>query len=234
MLGEIRKLDEENAVKYSVYYDEYSDRECSVSVVSSEPPTTELIQRFSFNISTYVDQNRGPIAKIYVGGLYVNRKYHDVGSNLLSIAKSAIRYMVNIGGFNVGMIELYSVETAVLFYIKNEFVIKDLFWQVDPQSKVYATQRMIDFAMKESNINIMKKYATVTSENFLDFVKFLLEKTKYGKYFTAYFEALNNPDEIEKSVMQSRFISSIFNTNMVWLHIRDTSKPRVNLKPLTL
>lgn len=233
MISEVKRLDSENAERYTVYYEEYSNQECSVTI-SAQELTTELIKTFSFSVSTYTDPIFGSLAKVYIGGLFINKKYNNVGSALLDIAKSAVRSLANLNACKLGVVELYSVETAVLFYIKNGFIVKDLFWQNDPQNKVYSTQRMIEFAMKEDNVDIMKRYAKVNSENFLDFVKYLLEKTKYGRYFKAYFEALENPDEIEKSIMQSRFISSIFTTNMIYPYVRDTTKPRVNLKPLTM
>ncbi len=233
MIGEVKRLDAENAEKYNVYYDEYSSNECSVSI-SANSLTSELINRFSFNISIRMDSVQDSIAKIYINGLYVNKKYNDVGSKLLDIAKTAVRSLANLSGCKMGLVELFSVETAVLFYIKNGFVVKDLFWQTDPQNKVYSTQKMIEFAIKEDNIEIVKKYAKVTSDNFLDFVKYLIENTKYGKYFTTYFEELDNPDEVERSIMQSRFISSIFTTHMIYAYVRDNTKPKVSLKPLAM
>jgi hypothetical protein len=192
-----------------------------------------LIQRFSFELSTVNDQTYGKSVRIYVGGLFVNQKHMDVGSTLLTILKSALKTLVNLGQFSYGAIELYSVETAVLFYIKNGFIVRDLYIKNDPQYKVESTHKMIHFALKEQNIEIMRMYAQVTTENFMEFIQYLLEKTKYGQYFRAYFEALETPDEKEKNILQSRFISSLFSTSMVYPYVRDMSQQKITLKPMT-
>lgn len=139
-----------------------------------------------------------------------------------------------MGQLNVGTIELGSVDTAVMFYIKNGFVISDLFNKSNPQQKVYSTQRMIEFAMRENNPNIMKMYAKLTTDNFAEFVTFLMGKTKYGRFFKAYTDALSPEDAVETSIMQSKFISTIFNTYMTFQYVREVSRPKVTLKPLAL
>lgn len=234
MINQIKLFDSSSVDKYTLNYSLYGDREAHVSINASEPPTTEFIKSFSFSIGMHTDYNRGLTARIYINGLFVNKKYSDVGSTLLDIAKTAMRSMVNIGQLGSGTVELWSVPTAVFFYIKNGFLVRSLFDQYDPQNKAISTNKMIHFAMKEDNIDIVKQFAKLTQDTFVDFINFLLEKTKFGKYFTAYFEELPSPDDTEKSVMQSSFISELFDTSMVYLYIRDLSKTRVTLKPLTM
>lgn len=234
MINQIKLVDPESLDKYTIYFDLYGDHGCGVSISCSENPTTEAIRTFSFSINLCNNQIYGKSVKIDIGSLFINKKYSDVGSTLLDIAKTALKSMVNIGQYNMGTVELWSVETAVVFYIKNGFVVRGMFEADDPQQKSLSTHKILHFAMKENNIDIMKRYAKVNKENFLEFVQYLLEKTKYGRYFKAYFDSLDNPNEIEKSVMHSKFISSIFESSMVFAYFRDLSKSRITLKPLTI
>jgi hypothetical protein len=165
----------------------------------------------------------------------VNKKFADVGSTLLDLLKGALRSLVVLDQLNAGRIELYSVESAVLFYIKQGFVVRDLVNSPDLQASSDSFHKILKFAIKNNDIKIMQKYAEVTPDNFVDFINYLLENTKYGKFFQAYFDAKDGDDsEMQKSVMASRFISSIFNTSMVYQFVRDQNKTVVKLKPLTL
>lgn len=234
MINQIKLVDPEYLDKYTIYFDLYGDYCCGVSISCLEPVTTEAIRTFSFSINLYNNQIYGKSVRIDVSSLFINKKYANIGSTLLDIVKSALKSIVNVGQYYMGTVELWSVETAVVFYIKNGFVVRSIFEANDPQQKSISTHKILHFAMKENNIDIMKQYAKVNSENFLEFVQYLLEKTKYGRYFKAYFNALEKPDEIEKSVMQSKFISSIFESSMIFPYFRDLSKSRVTLKPLTV
>jgi len=141
--------------------------------------------------------------------------------------------LTNLLNLSAGFIELYSVETAVLFYIKNGFIVRDLWVKNNPQTKAAATQKMIRFAMDENNIEFIKEYAKVNKDNFIEFVEYLLRISKFGKFFKAYFDALDEKSVIEESVMKSRFIASVFNTDMLWPYVREVSNKKINLKPLT-
>ena len=230
----IRQLDPEYSDKYVLNINRYCDCELNITIYAKYGPTVEAIQRISLALYQGESPDYGSYAKIYVNGLYVNKKYQDVGSNILSILKLYLMQWVDSGQLSVGMIELGSVDTAVMFYIKNGFVISDLFNKSSPQQKAYATQRMLEFAIKENNPGIMKMYAKLSKENFADFIKFLMEKTKYGRFFKAYIDALPEENGIEQSVMQSKFISSLFNTNMIFQYVRAISKPKIMLKQLTV
>lgn len=226
-------IDISNVDSYQLVTEVNSQNDVYVSINSNDSNVDQLLQTLSFSISLGQDPTYGKVVRIHIHSLFVNKKNIDVGSSILSIIKSGLRYIVLTLQLNAGFIELYSVETAVFFYIKNGFVIRDLFYKSDPQSKVYSTDKILHFALHEDNIEIMKKYAEITVDNFLDFIEYLIKNTKYGKYFTAYFEALNNQDDLEESVFQSRFISSLFTTSVIYPFIRDANSVRIQLKQLT-
>ena len=234
IINQIINFDKANVDKYQMTYQQYNENDAYVNIWADDPPTTQLIQRISFNVGIWNDAQYGRVARIYINGLYVNKKYSDVGSALLDILKAGLRSLVSLAQLNMGSVELYSVETAVLFYIKQGFMVRDLIAKKDPQNSVYSTQKILRFALEENNIEIMKKYAGVNQENFTEFIDYLVGSTKYGKFFKAYFDAREDSAEMEQAVMTSRFIASLFDTNMIFQFIRDPYKARVNLKPLTM
>lgn len=228
----MKELDKDNLENYTISVNKYPN-EVGVYIHAVEPIVTQSIKSLSFTLSTYNnDPQWGNTAKIYVGGLYVNKKFNDVGSQILSVLKAGVMSLVNTAALNTGFVELWSAETAVMFYIKNGFMIRDLWDQKNPESRVNSVFRMTMFAMQEENVEIMTKFAQVTQDNFAEFLDYLLENTKQGKYFKAYYDALDSPNEVEKSIMQSRFISSVFSSSMIWMYVRTVSKQKLLIKQL--
>lgn len=170
IIDEIKRIDPENLDRYNAYL-ESNPNNIYFTINTIESASIEKISSLSFSIGIYNDSDYGRKAVLNLNGLYVNKKFENTGSRILEIMQTAIRSLVGLEQLSAGFIELYSVETAVLFYIKNGFLVKDLFTKNHPQSKAQSTHKMLHFALKENNIEIMKRYAKVNQENFIDFVE---------------------------------------------------------------
>ncbi|HCW07328.1 MAG TPA: hypothetical protein DGG95_08190 [Cytophagales bacterium] len=170
VIDEIKRIDPENLERYSVYFEE-GEQSGYVNINTTDAATIEKISSISFGISIREDLDYGKKAVLALNGLFINKKYENIGSRILETMQTAMRSLVGLEQLNCGFIELYSVETAVLFYIKNGFIVRDLFSKNLPQTKAQATHKILHFALKENNIEIVKKYAKVNPDNFLDFVE---------------------------------------------------------------
>lgn len=177
-----------------------------------------IIKTFNFGLSI----NKETVSA-NVSGLYVNKRYAGAGSKLLNVIKKAIKTITSFDSQKNkgGSIELYSVETAVMFYIKNGFIIKDIYNLKDPLQKANTVFRIMEFAIREDNIDLIKKFAAMDvskPEQFQEFIDYVFENTKYGKFFTTYSEAAGGNGDTEASIMRSKFISALFPTNMIWTY----------------
>lgn len=217
-IEKIKLLDSDHVNMYQLEISDYNDSvNFNLHSIRNIPNSIRdnLIDVFNFNFRCS-DNN----LYVYLSSLYILQKYVNVGSSLLTLLKEFTTDLVNLFGYTNGFIELYSVDTALMFYIKNNLIPRCVyFMDGDPIEHARVAERVIGLAQKNKNKKLIDDFIKMKkgdSTAFLEFSLYLFNNTIEGEYYRYYIKQMNEFDtNVYESILLSKFMNTIFDGSMI-------------------